>query len=307
MPSSSNPAFIVHNGASREKLGAFQAAALAYPSGMTEAVPVLPGRRMNARCRICGGYAVLTEEHIPPQSAYNKGRMADVAVLASFTSDVVDPPERGRIVQGGMRGYTLCEKCNNFTGARWVREYGVWVQHGGNRLGSRSKMDSLDQQPGIVVAKDVVFAEVYPARFVRQVIAMMMSLSGGPELGDRFPVLRDLALGGVRASLPAEIRFYLVLYGSQLVRAGSMRMGNVDTAAVWRVIQLDFAPFGLFAVVDGPPMDSVGHDISGFTENGVDDRVTFTVPELRVGFGHKSVPCDYRTAGQLLADRGGAS
>ena len=84
MPSSSNPGFIVHNGASPEKLGAFQAAALAYPSGMTEAVPVLPGRRLNARCRICGGYAVLTEEHIPPQSAYNKGRMADVAVLASL-------------------------------------------------------------------------------------------------------------------------------------------------------------------------------------------------------------------------------
>ena len=48
-------------------------------------------------------------------------------------------------------------------------------------------------------------------------------------------MLRDLVLGGVRASVPAEIRLYLVLYGSQLVRAGSMTMGNVDTAAVWSV------------------------------------------------------------------------
>lgn len=289
--------FIIHNGASLERLAAFQQAAFVRSTLADESL--FPGQA-EGRCRICGELAIRNEEHLPPRSASNKGRLVDVPLLETFLAEDGQTTKRGRILQGGQRGFTLCEPCNRFTGNKWVPEYQRWARAAGRCLGSRETMERLNATPDLWVARDVDFGMVYPGRFVREVISLVLSVSGGAELADRFPALRRLALGGPPEPLPPAIRLYLLLYGDpDIVRAGKAVAGDVDGGEGWDVIFLDFPPFGLFAVVDGPPAGDVGHEIAGFATISTNTEVHLVVPELRVGFGGSNLPCDYRTAGQL--------
>ena len=160
-------------------------------------------------------------------------------------------------------------------------------------------MDRLNDSPVPHVAENMDFGMVYPGRFMRQAISMLLSMSGSADLADRFPELRRLALGGDAEPLPAAVHIYLVLYGDpETVRAGHAVQGDVERGDLWEVIFIDFPPFGLFAVVDGPPPD-IGVDISPFAEFALDHRLPLTLPFLTLGFGTSTLPCDYRTAGQL--------
>ena len=53
-------------------------------------------------CRICGKYAALTDDHVPPKSCGNKGRTV---------FDVVG--EKKLIMQNGFHCKTICADCNN--------------------------------------------------------------------------------------------------------------------------------------------------------------------------------------------------
>ena len=96
--------FIIHNGAAPDQLGAFQAAALARSSSRVESV--FPERALG-RCRICGKVAVRNEEHVPPRSAYNKGRFTDLPIFTMLTGDR-QPPSQHVPTQGRTARATPC-------------------------------------------------------------------------------------------------------------------------------------------------------------------------------------------------------
>ena len=73
-------------------------------------------------CKLCGEHKSLTFEHVPPKNAYNKGRYRQIQ-----NNVLIDDPflenSKGRLLQGGVGFYSLCEECNSKTGAWYGKSY----------------------------------------------------------------------------------------------------------------------------------------------------------------------------------------
>lgn len=265
---------------------------------------LFPGGPRTGRCRVCGEKRDLTEEHIPPRGAYNKQRVQSVAVEAVIGRDDLDVPDEGQVVQGGVRGHTLCEDCNNLTG-RWGREYQVWAGAFMHLLRSQPKLPpEVDEEPGFPAFPEVVLKDVYGGRFVRQVLSMMLTISGSADLGDRIPDLRQLVLGGPPRQLPDPLRLYFLLYGSGNGRFAGGPKGQAwsSSSVLRRVMSIDFPPMAFLLLLEGTEITDLGVDISSLTEWDVDRKSDLRFENLPLGFGNKPWPADYRTKGQMRAD-----
>lgn len=276
---------------------------------MTEATDLFPAEPHEGPCRICGEEKVLdAQEHVPPRGAFNKHRGREVDVVGSVGSDSLDEEPSGRVIQGGVRGYTICGECNNLTGARYGREYQEWARWGIAALRSTGMTPAeIDEVVGYPTV-DVGFRDVYPGRFIRQVLSLMLSISGSPALGERYPDVRDLVLAGAPRALPEPLRIYFNLYADGRSRIAGGPNGHAwfsHEEDVWRrILKVSFPPLSTILLIEGPPDPSLGVDITLMTEMDVDARAGEVHFEgLLIGFGHKPFPGDFRTRGQLISQR----
>jgi hypothetical protein len=270
---------------------------------------LLPSQPLEGPCRICGRVAMLTEEHIPPRGAYNRGRGRTPNVRDQLGNDELDPPDSGPFFQGGISGYVLCEPCNNTTGTRWARAYQDFAQRGVALLsGVPGGIAAVATQAGYPGWDEIIFKDVYPGRYVRQVISMMLGISGDASLSERFPELRRLALGGDPEPLTAPLRLYMQVFGGPAARyvggpSGALWV-DLSSRTKRRVLQIDHPPLGHVLLVDGPPAEGLGIDISSLTEHEVDRKAHLTFEGMPLGFAYKPWPTDYRSRGQIIAERG---
>lgn len=270
--------------------------------------PLFPSEAFEGRCRICGKIALLTEEHLPPRGAFNKGRGRSPGLEELLGREDVDPPDTGVMEQGGVRGFMLCGSCNNYTGTRWSREYQEWARRAALALASvPGGIAAVDAAVGFPGWDELTFKSVYPARYVRQVLSMMLSISGSSELGDRLPVLRRLVLGGDPEPLPEPVRLYMLIVAGPMARIAGGPDGqlwvDLEARARRRVLAVDFPPLAHTMIVEGNPAPELGVDISTLTEYELDTRTDVSFKEIPLGFTYKPWPTDYRSRGQLLRDR----
>ena len=119
-------------------------------------------------CHICGKYGELTFEHIPPEKAFNSQRAkiynGDEALKRS-------KGEQARYcnLQQGMGKYSLCQSCNNNTGAWYAQTYCDFAM---DVIKSLYKNEPLEH--GDVV--EFTFRECPVLQIVKQVITMFCSL-----------------------------------------------------------------------------------------------------------------------------------
>ena len=66
---------------------------------------------MERRCSLCGKFLPMTEEHVPPQSCNNRGRIEKVNLFPIKNSK--EPFRNIFISQNGLKFKSLCQKCNN--------------------------------------------------------------------------------------------------------------------------------------------------------------------------------------------------
>jgi len=297
--------FVAHPNAALEDLQALVAEVAAPAVG--ETVGLFPSTPYEGDCRICGQWASLTEEHLPPRGAFNKGRGRTPELMDMLGSDTVDFPGSGPTEQGGICGYTLCLDCNNFSGTRWGREYQEWARRAAQALttvpGGIAAVDSQAVYPGW---EPLIFKGVFPGRFVRQVLAMMLTISGSAELGERYGALRRLVLGGDPEPLPDPLRLYVSVFAGPLARIAGGPNGqlwaNLESRVARRLLAVDFPPLASVLLLDGPEAPELGVDISTFAETAPDRRMDVTFEVMPLGFGYKPWPTDYRTRGRIIAD-----
>ena len=266
---------------------------------------LFPPRGHEGRCRICGVWGKMSEEHLPPRTVQYRRRMQGVDIWDWFSRQELEIPARGRVIQGGVSGYMLCASCNNRTG-RYAREYQEWARGAANVVRSlRQTPEEIDNQDAYPYVSLSV-RDLYPARLVRAVISMMLSISGSPEMGEHHPVLRKLALGGAPAPLPQQLQLFMVLYAGPHARivGGPAGQAILDTQSgiVTRLLEVAYPPFAFQMVLEGDPDRASGVDISAFTEIGLDVRKDFQIENLMIGFGHTPYPGDYRTRAKIEAE-----
>jgi hypothetical protein len=272
----------------------------------TPARPILPATKGFDCCRICGNGAVMTAEHVPPRAAFNKGTGRNVGLNEIIGPKALNSMDLGSgpFQQGGIKGYTLCSTCNSRTGKLWGPEYKEWANwFAALILQTEELCGDLEKLVGPLIVTDVVFRGIHPGRFVRQVLSMFLSISGGPELAQECPHLRSLVLGEPPRPLPEPLRLYLHGYAGGLGRffgGNGVTQIDVVTGTSRRLMAIDFPPMAFVLLLDGPPLD-IGLDITEFTT--IDVRTSADlVGDIPIGYGYSPFPGDYRTKAKLVAN-----
>lgn len=265
-------------------------------------------------CRICGDVAPLTKEHIPPRVVGNKGQHRTFSLAGS-----VNRPEGtldlgpGTPGQGGIWGYTLCKECNELTGQRYVREFRDWVGRAASILAAGPAPGEVDAQVeplgmafGLGGAED---GGVAPGDFVRQVLAMMSTLSGSWRLNERHPIVREIILHGVPAPLPDDLRLSMTLtWGPHVRLIGPQFFLDADTGEWAWTMELTYPPISVLMVLaSNHEIRMPGVEITRFSE--VPPRqagFSFeTEGAVQVGFTWTPFPWDFRSSAAIEAQRAG--
>lgn len=153
------------------------------------------------QCRICGKHGPLSFEHVPNREAYNKETIVEYSWEDVFVKKV---QTQGKLVQGGIGEYTLCEQCNNDTGHWYGGEYTKWAQACFEFLKNR-KPSSVEPDEAIITLHDV-----YPLRFLKQVVVCFFSVA--PGLSQIHPGLVQYVLSKEEKTIPGDCQFFMNFY-----------------------------------------------------------------------------------------------
>lgn len=258
-------------------------------------------------CRVCGETKPLTKEHLPPKAAFNKGRGRMPSFGDLLNRDELTIPETGKFVQSGNSGYVLCKECNNYTGTHWGNAYKKMTTHAVSALNQiPGGYASADEKPGYSCWQTLEFKDVNPGRYIRQVIAMMLVMAGDASLGDRYPALRRLVLGGDPEQLPEPLRLYVSITPGPMARFIGGPRGQLwvklDSGERRWLLAVDCPPLAHVLLLDGPVAPELGSDISELSQCEVNDNSSITFENMPLGFTHVPWPTDYRTKAKILLD-----
>jgi len=106
-------------------------------------------------CRICGKYGPLTDDHVPPKSCGNKGRI------------VFSIGKNKLILQNGFHCRTICSKCNNeLLGCDLDKEY-------------KKAFDKINnfKKSGLYLPRNILEIDVDIKKFFRSIIAHFLSVA----------------------------------------------------------------------------------------------------------------------------------
>lgn len=256
------------------------------------------------KCRICGREGKLSFEHVPPQKAYNQETVIEYT-LENWTGN---QRVKGKQRQGGIGKYTLCEKCNPDTGSWYGTEYGRWATMAFDAL------NILNNHPDILSGKNaiaVTLKDVYPLRFLKQVITCLfsvISVSHGSSFADNNLELVKFILDKNQTNLPETYNFYLSLYRKPSIlrrislagkltvpynkdMRGNIISGTIKSKHASVFSEMAHPPFAL-VMSHGTPFQNAT-DISYFKNFHYDECIDLILL-LKIGIGFTPYPGSYR-------------
>lgn len=244
-------------------------------------------------CHICGKPRPLTFEHLPPRKAFNSSPIRKITgddwIKQGGGIDLVG----GALQQRGAGGKTLCNQCNNDTGSWYVPELIQWCQAGMGMLSKLSSDEEADLDPNPRIAH-VIFKDVYPLRFLKQFVAMILS-TAGPSFREINSELSNFTLYKHRTGISNRYAFCLALYRGPGARFIDLA-GKLDTKTGEKEVlsEIAYPPFSyVLRLVDKQRLSLLG-DISPFANYDYDQKDDIEL-KLLVGFGHTFFPADYRS------------
>lgn len=275
----------------------------AAPRGVRDGAELLPRRRpTNAPCRICRRDEPLTREHVPPRSAGNDRRSHAHTVWEWLARNSLDEVPGGRFEQGGMWGYTLCGDCNSRTG-RLSDEYRRWVAMAARLFNEDlPHPDELNQS---VALKHLHIAvpRCRPGAFARQVLSLMVSVSGPWALTDLYPELRAAVLNGTCCELAGQLQLGMALCAGPAALAAGPSLVLDHAERTWRWVSLlAFPPFAFeLELAASQPASSVPSPLCdiGNLLTVEETAVADVELEVFVGFTNTVFPGDWRSRAQI--------
>lgn len=247
-------------------------------------------RKVEGKCRLCGTVGPLSWEHVPPESAFNNRPIVRASTETLLTPELWDG-KRGKTIQRGSGEYTLCERCNNNTGAWYGAEYASWARQG---LGCLSRVHPDQDAPFFATFRG------FPLRFLKQVVTMFFSVNA-EGFADQHPELATFVLDRHATDLPTKYLFDLVLVRGTLSRSSGLYASmDVTTGRAEVASEVAHPPLALRLIL-APARDARRGALEQFARFGYDDRrdvVLYTVA------GHiiTKFPGDYRSHATVLRE-----
>lgn len=165
-------------------------------------------------CKICREHKVMTKEHIPPRSTFNKS-----TILQFPNEQITDSMVGNRLPwdfkgfrykekQGGNTFLTLCKECNSFMGTHYIPEY--------NRI-TNEIVSSLKQENIIINgSREFTILNFKPLNFIKEVVAMFCSLN---ELTKTEPVISNFLLNKYENKFPSKYKILMNIFAGGLIKA----------------------------------------------------------------------------------------
>lgn len=253
-------------------------------------------KQVFGNCKICGTYGQLTYEHVPPESAFNKGRffytaeMEKIMKLGDEDYDILtlNNKKYAKKMQGGIGFHTLCMKCNNTTGSWYGSAFAEWVYQCMSIILKANKKSTL-YYPTFI----------YPLRIIKQVISMFFSVKHDYFRED-YEYLVRFVLNKEEKYLPPQVKVfaYYNIEGSNRY-IGDVVVGNINGGSSTLVSEISFPPLGFVMTLDGTNPDKRLTDISNFSEYGynqwIDHFQQFATLPTHLPF----FPTDYRSKEEI--------
>ena len=132
------------------------------------------GKKIIGKCHICGNEKELSWEHIPPKSSGNKLTIKYYTSEELLADDVLSgaadiSSKRYHLSQGGLKMQTICEDCNNITGADYVQAYSDFA----NLI--KSALLNVNQETDLNKNLNIT-CKIKPLNFLKEVIALFCSI-----------------------------------------------------------------------------------------------------------------------------------
>lgn len=216
------------------------------------------------KCHLCGKYAELTFEHVPPKSANNKDRAKLLTGKEIFDTKKLRTGKSLRYInqQQGAGNYTLCKECNNNTGDWYAKEYIKFANEIGYIL---TNQIDLNASKGIVLDSN----KLYFQRIIKQVLCMFLSTIQ-PEYAIEFKDIRDYVLNKDATKFDNSkyrINMYL-LKKYEISHSGviGLLVKDNETAIIRKIAIMNLYPIGFILEIDPPEknIDDVT-DVTKFT------------------------------------------
>jgi hypothetical protein len=241
-------------------------------------------------CRVCGIDAGLGFGEGTPTSAY-KGNPARIFGFDAWLIQGRDAPGP----------YTLCDDCSELAAQWYLPEFRRWTQIADDLIARGPSPAELDGEARPTWAS-AELAEVRPARFMKQVVTMLLAIAPAGFLSSGHIDLGEYARDPARTSLPPRYQFYLSLFHGPYARfVGYSAQPNAETGVTEQLVELAYPPFSCVLSLAGDAAIETTN-VTGFTELRANE-VCIVDLDLLNGFGHTPFPADFRTLAAVERER----
>jgi hypothetical protein len=252
---------------------------------------VAPADPLATHCRVCGVDAGLGFGEGTPTSAY-KGNPARVFGFDAWLIQGRDAPGP----------FTLCDDCSERAAELYLPEFRRWARVAGDLIerGPANEELDADPRPTWLTAE---LAEVKPARFMKQVVTMLLAIAPPGFLTSGHIDLGEYARDPKRTGLPPRYQFYLSAFRGPYARfVGYSAQLNPATGQTEQLVELAYPPFSCVLSLAGDAAIETTN-VTGFTELRPNE-VCIVDLDLLNGFGHTPFPADFRTLAAVERERG---
>lgn len=243
------------------------------------------------KCALCGKKGKMTFEHIPPRAAFNATHAKPITIGSMLKGNKKYPWDVDGIKyidqQAGTGVYSLCEACNKITGSWYGKAYQCFAAKGIEVV--TTKIDSIYHS--------VEFKEVYPLRFIKQIVSMFCSINPDANMED----LRKFVLDRDAVGIDKK-KYKLCMFFTRSTtkrNSGLMATANIPNGEVILFSEIVACPFGFVLYFD--PSDNIetqGFDITALADYQYDNLCNITMP-LVFREINNWMPYDYRTKSEI--------
>lgn len=187
-------------------------------------------------CKICKEEKVLSYEHFPPRSAFNKNTrfftIPSNEYFQKFTDYLNGVKPKYKINQGGLGDFCLCKDCNNFLGTNYVNDYINFAKICYSIIDKNKSFQSVK----MIITKN----DVNLKRFLKQVTAIFIC-NNDFWFTKEYHELLKFVENKESYELPDKYRFYLYLNNEGQIKNGFWSIDNVNG----EICEFVFPPFGI--------------------------------------------------------------
>jgi hypothetical protein len=250
-------------------------------------------KKVYGKCALCGKEGELSFEHIPPKAAFNNIPAKPVSGIDLLTKGDRYPWETKGVpyqnLQQGMGLYSLCDRCNPFTGSAYGDYYKDFAQKALFTVTSLS-------DPAV---EGVVFQNIYPLRVIKQIVSMFCSTTPIPGIDDLKAFVLDKEMKGIDHR-KYSIRMYFTK-DDVIKWTGYNMICKVGEPSIVKLSEITAFPLGFILYFD--PEEIVkpeGIDITCFADYGYNEQHDVVLP-LVIRSVNTAFPGDYRSKEEIIS------